>query len=123
MSRSRWLPAMLSAAALTVGGCEQGGGADSSRGQLAPDDRSPVALVESEHVLNGELRRVDGDLRTLTVLAGGTEYTFAYSDATTVSGASGAQGLAAQQGATVAVHYRELDGVRTAVRIELLGPS
>ena len=84
----------------------------------APSLESPAAIAEQ--TLSGELSDVDLDARTFMVRAEGIDQAFTFSDATTVVGAPGTQGLAAREGARVNLSYREENGIKTAVSITLL---
>jgi hypothetical protein len=83
-------------------------------------DAAPAALVP----VRGELTEVDAKAKTLSVLtATATTITFAYTDATQVSGArDNLSGLATLKNVHVTVHFSEdmKTKAKTATRIEVL---
>jgi hypothetical protein len=84
---------------------------------IAPSATAPAAA----QIATGELRSVDAQAKTLTVRdAAGTEQLFSFTDSTEIVGAAGAQGISAQQGNPLMVHYIEQDGRKMAVRIEVM---
>jgi len=84
----------------------------------APLQQSPPPSVEQQ--VTGELQEVDLTAQTIRLSVAGTERLFIFSDATTVRGASGPQGLATEAGSQVAVRYRQDQGTNMALDIELL---
>jgi hypothetical protein len=83
-----------------------------------PLQQLPPPSVELQ--VTGELQEVDLTAQTVTLSVAGTERLFTFSDATTVRGASGPQGLATEEGSQVTVRYREDQGTNMALDIELL---
>jgi hypothetical protein len=58
--------------------------------------------------IQGDLVRVDADMKALTVkVADGTEVQFKYDDTTEISGAKGSAGLATMKEGRVTVHFKE----------------
>jgi hypothetical protein len=58
--------------------------------------------------IQGDLVRVDADMKALTVkVADGTEVQFKYDDTTEISGAKGTAGLATMKEGRVTVHFKE----------------
>jgi hypothetical protein len=82
-----------------------------------PSATAPAAA----QIVTGELRSVDAQAKSLTVRdAAGSEQTFSFTDSTEIVGAAGAQGISAQQGNPLTVHYIEQEGRKMAVRIEVM---
>lgn len=87
---------------------------ESGRASQASDDEGLRSLA-------GELRSVHLDTQSFTILAGDELALFEFSDDTQVVGAPSVQGLAANPGSRVTVHYRThpITSTKTAVRIEM----
>ena len=85
--------------------------------EVQPAQLPPPSL---ELQVTGELQEVDLTAQTIRLSVAGTERLFIFSDATTVRGASGPQGLATEEGSQVTVRYREDQGTNMALDIELL---
>jgi hypothetical protein len=109
---------------LLMVGC--GRGDDQS---VIPPDEAPIAerqipiqepsIALEEQLVSGELRQVDPEAQTFTVMTADGEQVFTFSDVTAITGTAGAQGLAGQEGARVNVRYRDEQGVKMAVSIDL----
>ncbi len=80
----------------------------------------PVETAES-HMMQGELVKVDTDKQTFTVKQeNGEEILFQYDANTKVEGReNGVQGLSAESGSHLTVHYTERAGKRLATSIEI----
>ena len=89
--------------------------------QPAPTAQAPAQKPESA---KGELRSVDVAKKTLTVAAeGAPAQVFQYTDATKVTGAKDAEGLATMSGRQVTVQYTMKGADRVATAIEVAAKS
>jgi hypothetical protein len=90
----------------------------------APEPQAP-AMSEHSQKLEGELVSVDPATKMITVkTAAGQEEKIAYTDQTTISGAtSDAAGLATVSGAKVTVEYTGEGSARTATTIKVQKPK
>jgi hypothetical protein len=93
--------------------------------QTPPPATSPApsadrAAARADKV-KGELVKVDAEAKKITIKdATGLETSFAYSDATEVTGGqAGVAGLATKSGAKVTVHFKTEAGAKTATKIEV----
>ena len=81
---------------------------------------APMAQTqETPQILEGELMKVDGTAKTLTVKdSEGREMEFRYTDQTLISGGDGGvEGLATKSGTPISVHFDT--ATRTATTIEV----
>lgn len=85
-----------------------------SAGQAAP----PAAAAQAASA-SGELVSVDATAKTLTIKADGRDQQFSFNDATKITGAQGAAGLATMEGSQVTVMYTTKDRVQTATEIRV----
>jgi hypothetical protein len=86
--------------------------------------RSAVAMPEqagASHMTQGELVSVDATSQTFTIKQeNGVEMQFLYDSNTKVEGKdNGVQGLAAETGSQLTVHYTERSGKKLATQIEI----
>ena len=86
----------------------------------APAQAAEPRAARAEKV-KGELVKVDAEAKKITIKdATGLETSFAYSDATEVTGGqAGVAGLATKSGAKVTVHFKTEAGAKTATKIEV----
>jgi len=119
------LVGIFSMAVLITMGCQQ---SEQDRTVIQDDQAStaePAPLPEplpvlEEQTVSGQVTKVDMDARTITVAAADAEHVITFSDATAVTGAAGAQGLAGKEGTRVSVRYREDQGTKMASSIEIV---
>ena len=93
--------------------------------QTPPSSTAPAQSAEPRAAraekVKGELVKVDAEAKKITIKdATGMETSFAYSDATEVTGGqAGVAGLATKSGAKVTVHFKTEAGAKTATKIEV----
>ena len=80
----------------------------------------PASAVGTQMSMTGELTAVDVNAEMVTLSAAdGAEQTFLYTESTVVTGVSGVQGLAAEEGSRAIVHYDPGTDPPTALSIEV----
>jgi hypothetical protein len=103
----------------------QPGEEDTVQTPIEQPAQDPVIAVPADRPIEqaavGELLDVNFETSMVTIEdAEGREAAFAFTDTTHIVGAANTEGLSSRQGSRVMVHYLEQNGVRTAVRIEVI---
>lgn len=95
----------------------------------APAEQQPAPAPGADRQtqamsVQGELRRVDAEAKTLTVQADGREQQFKFSDETEITGAGrDVEGLSTMTGTNVTVHYKVEGGANVATKIDIQARS
>jgi hypothetical protein len=85
----------------------------------APGGQAPPAAGQQQ-TATGELAKVDGVAKEITIKSGEKEMVFTWNDATQITGVDeGAQGLTGKTGTTLRVTYQSRGGANLASKIEV----